>query len=70
MILTFKVHLFNLEEDPLEWDEVSDSFPDVVNFLLTRLQFYNSTQVPVNYPPVDKKSYPKFNDGFWKPWLD
>ena len=42
---------------------------DIVNFLLSRLSFYNSTQVPINFPDVDPLSYPKYHDGFWKPWL-
>ena len=67
--LTRLVRLFDIENDPLEEKEVSDDFMDVVDFMLRRLEFHNSTQVPVNFPDVDKKSLPKFHDGFWKPWL-
>ena len=67
--LTRLVRLFDLEADPFEKSEISDQHLDVVNFLLGRLQYYNNTQVPVNFPPVDPKSFPKYHEGFWKPWL-
>lgn len=63
------VQLFHIETDPYEYKDLSDKFPDVVARLLDKLVEYNKTAVPVNYPPSDPRSYPKYHGGFWGPWL-
>lgn len=63
------VRLFDIEKDPTEEHDVSDDHLDVVEFLLDRLVYWNSTQVPINFPPVDPMSSPDYHNGYWKPWL-
>ncbi|XP_051794540.1 arylsulfatase B [Acanthochromis polyacanthus] len=61
------VMLFNIEKDPEERNEVSAQFPAVVNYLLTRLQQYQKSALPINYPDDDPKCDPG-PSGAWGPW--
>ena len=65
---TQNLWLFNIENDPNEHNDLSASRQDVVLKLLDRLAFYNSTAVPVRYPPYDPKANPKYHGGVWLPW--
>ncbi|KAF7641475.1 hypothetical protein LDENG_00280420, partial [Lucifuga dentata] len=58
MDLLKPVMLFDVEKDPEERNEVSDRFPEVVDYLLSRLQYYQSTALPINFPPDDPKCDP------------
>ncbi len=62
--------LFNIKDDPTEHHDLSEQHPDIVEQLLDRLAFYNSTAVPCRYPDPDPKSNPKLHDGAWGPWQD
>ena len=64
------VQLFNIKYDPYERMELSDIYPDLVNEMLLKLSKYNSTAVPVYYPPDDAKADPKLHGGFWEPWMN
>ncbi|KAK2142099.1 hypothetical protein LSH36_997g02061 [Paralvinella palmiformis] len=48
--------LFNIRTDPLEKNDVSSEYPDIVHHLLDRLSYYNSTAVPVRYPQSDPEA--------------
>ncbi|KAK2142097.1 hypothetical protein LSH36_997g02058 [Paralvinella palmiformis] len=50
--------LFNIRTDPLEKNDVSLEYPDIVHHLLDRLSYYNSTAVPVRYPQSDPEADP------------
>nr|XP_039257593.1 arylsulfatase J-like [Styela clava] len=63
------VMLFNIENDPYEHNEVSEMNPTIVQNFLSKLAKYNSTAVPVRYPPMDAKANPKMHGGFWSPWM-
>nr|XP_039270590.1 arylsulfatase I-like [Styela clava] len=63
------VKLFNIKTDPYEYHDVADKFPSIVEKLLTRLAKYNSTAVPVRFPPDDPKADPRFHGGYWSPWM-
>ena len=65
-----KVYLFNIANDPEERNELSAQYPEKVGELLERLQQYNSTAVPVRYPPPDPAANPALHGGIWKPWKD
>ncbi|KAF7646811.1 hypothetical protein LDENG_00182100, partial [Lucifuga dentata] len=67
MDLLKPVMLFDVEKDPEERNEVSDRFPKVVDYLLGRLQYYQSTALPINFPPDDPKCDPG-PTGAWGPW--
>ena len=64
------IFLFNIKEDPLEMIDLSETYPDKVEELLHRLQYYKQTSVPVYYPPCDKSSVPSNHSGFWIPWAE
>ena len=64
------VWLFDIENDPNERDDVSDSQTGTVRFLLDRLAYYNSTAVPVRYPEFDPDADPAKHGGVWGPWMD
>lgn len=67
--LTRLVRLYDVIKDPTESNDISDYHEDIVEYLLDRLSYWNSTQVPINFPDVDPKSFPEYHQGFWKPWL-
>ena len=62
------VYLFNIAQDPEERHDLSQSMPDMVQKLLIRLAKWNSTAVPVNFPPVDRRCDPALRGGVWGPW--
>eukprot|EP00057_Strongylocentrotus_purpuratus_P005794 XP_003731776.1 PREDICTED: arylsulfatase B-like [Strongylocentrotus purpuratus] len=63
-----KVWLFNITADPLEENDLSDTYPDVVAQLLHRLQYYYKDSVPPRYPPPDVNADPALHGGAWGPW--
>ena len=62
------VQLYNIKNDPYERMEISAENPAIVTQLLARLVKYNSTSVPVRYPPSDPNANPKLHRDFWEPW--
>ncbi|XP_002735557.2 arylsulfatase B-like [Saccoglossus kowalevskii] len=62
------IWLFNIAEDPNEYNDLSLSRPDKVNELLEILQQYYKTSVPVHYPDDEPACDPDKNDGAWGPW--
>jgi arylsulfatase A-like enzyme len=66
---TKKLFLFNIAQDPEERHELSAEYPEKVKELLLRLQKYNSTAVPVQYPKPDLAANPALHDGVWSPWV-
>ncbi|XP_029299890.1 arylsulfatase B [Cottoperca gobio] len=61
------VMLFDIEKDPEERNEVSDTFPTVVEYLLSRLHQYQTSALPINFPDNDPKCDPG-TTGAWGPW--
>lgn len=62
-----QVMLFDVEKDPEERVEVSHQRPEVVSFLLRRLQQYQKQAVPIIFPPDDPRCDPR-PSGAWGPW--
>ncbi len=62
--------MFDLEQDPLETNDLSEAYPDVLRQLTERLAFYNRTHVPdMSGARLDNASCPKPpNIGVWMPW--
>ena len=66
---TKKLFLFNIAVDPDERHELSSQYPEKVKELLMRLEEYNKTAVPVQYPDPDPAANPALHDGIWSPWV-
>ena len=62
--------LFNITDDPSERNNVADKYPDVVEQLKERIEYYNSTHITQLNPPFDPRCNPAKFDGVWTPWLD
>ncbi|XP_030767235.1 arylsulfatase I [Sitophilus oryzae] len=52
--------LFNLEEDPCEYQNLANEFPDILVKLQARLKEYNSTALPPGNLPIDERGNPKY----------
>ena len=62
--------LFNIKEDPCEFNDLSKVHPDILQALLTRLDEYKSTMVPPrNNMTIDPLANPKLHNGVWVPWI-
>lgn len=59
--------LFDVEKDPEERDDVSDQFPVVVDYLLSRLHQHQKSASPINFPDDDPRCDPGLT-GAWGPW--
>lgn len=64
------VWLFDVVADPSESHDLSGDLPDLVMSLLHKLAYYNSTAVPVSYPPLDLNADPNKHGGYWVPWIE
>ena len=62
--------LFNITADPNERNNVADKYPEVVNQLKERIEYYNSTHITQFHIPTDPRSNPANFGGIWTPWLD
>jgi len=65
---TNQLKLYNMELDPFEINDVSDSNIEIVNFLLVKMADYYDEQVTPWNPPEEPESNPSLNDGAWKAW--
>ena len=66
--LTTGVCLFNIEEDPEERCNVAGSQKVVVTQLLARLEEYNRTAVPAQYPGPDERCDPSLHGHVFGAW--
>ncbi|TSL04224.1 Arylsulfatase B [Bagarius yarrelli] len=62
-----KLMLFDIDADPEERNEISHQHPEIVNFLLKRLDQLQKGAMPINYPPDDPRCDPQ-HTGAWGPW--
>lgn len=62
--------LFNVDEDPCEFNNLADQKPDILNTLLRRLSFYKKSAVRPGNKPLDPQSNPKFHNYIWTNWMD
>ena len=62
--------LFNIKVDPNERNNVADLYPEKVQELEARIEYYNSKHIPQFDPPIDPYSDPSLHNGVWTPWMD
>ncbi|GAB1598613.1 arylsulfatase B [Argonauta hians] len=62
------IWLFNITADPNERHDVAGENLNVVEFMLNRLAFYNTSAVKCRFPPPDPNSNPKLHGDYWSPW--
>ena len=62
--------LFNIKDDPNERNNVANLYPEKVQELKARIEYYNSTHIEQLDPPLDIKSNPNNFGGVWTPWLN
>ncbi|XP_045187096.1 arylsulfatase J-like isoform X2 [Mercenaria mercenaria] len=60
--------LFNIESDPFEQTDLCEQFPDIVQNMRQRLEYYDRGSVACQLPGVDLRANPIYHDGFWQPW--
>lgn len=59
--------LFNVEDDEIESNDLSNKYPDVVRRMHELLDEYRKSEVEPFNPQRVRKSLPKFWDGTWSP---
>ncbi|XP_075535413.1 arylsulfatase B-like isoform X2 [Dermacentor variabilis] len=62
--------LFDLVEDPCEYNNVADEMPEVVQRLLSRLDHYEETAVPPGNQEPDELANPALHSNVWVSWQD
>ena len=68
IIAHYGTWLFNITADPEERNDLSSEHPEKVAELMSRLEVYNRTAVPVCYPPPDPQANPALHGNAWVPW--
>ncbi|XP_077560798.1 arylsulfatase I-like [Haemaphysalis longicornis] len=62
-------YLFDIASDPCELRNIAHERPDILSFLLSKLNKYNETVVPSVNHTMDPRGFPENNGGLWAPWL-
>ena len=60
--------LFNIEDDPLEQNDIGARYPDKLAELLDALAKYNASQIPNQAFPFDESACPRPPANAWMPW--
>jgi len=60
--------LYNVTADPCEYENLASSRPQVVDAMLTRLQFYKENSAAPLNKPVDDAGLPYHHHWNWVPW--
>lgn len=61
--------LFNIKNDPCEYNNLAPALPSLVTKLQERINFYRSTMIPPGNKSIDPKGNPQLHGGVWGPWL-
>jgi len=62
--------LYDITNDPCEYNNVAHRFPDVVQLLWNKLLAFNMTAVEPGTQPNDPNADPKLHNYAWSPWQD
>lgn len=69
-ILEDKICLFNITNDPCEYNNLAHQLPTVVDQLLRMVDTYNKTAVSPGNMPADTNSNPALHGYYWGPWIE
>ena len=65
------VGLYNITADPYEMVNLRKKFPDIVEALMTRVEFYRQSAVPPENKPIENLARITARlKGYWGPWKD
>ncbi|XP_070561320.1 arylsulfatase J-like [Ptychodera flava] len=67
---TTKPCLYNIKDDPCEYYNLADKYPDILQMLLNKLDMYNSTALKPWVEPADPRADPKLHNYTWMPWVE
>ncbi|XP_060562376.1 arylsulfatase J-like [Ruditapes philippinarum] len=67
-VSTSNLSLYNIDNDPLEEDNVFEQFPNIVEKMLQRLEIYEKGMIPSKFPDIDINADPALHGGVWQPW--
>ncbi len=62
--------LYNITADPCEYHNLAAQYPNIVQTLTKRLQYYESGAAPIRNKPNDPKGSPSEHNGMWVPWVN
>jgi hypothetical protein len=62
--------LFDIKNDPCEYTNIAQKYPDIVDFLLDKIAYYNKSSLPSNNLARDPRARAFLNDGLVQPWQD
>ena len=62
--------LFNIEDDPCEYYNVAEKYPDVMKKLPSVLENYKKSLVAPRNKLRDEAADPNAHGGVWTPWRD
>jgi len=65
------IYLFNLAEDPYEYNNTAQEFPDIVEEMMNRLEAYEATMIPPHIADLVEEGNPSHFGGVWSPgWCE
>ena len=65
-----KICLFNIKDDPCEYNNLAKQMPEMVNQLMKMVESINKTAVPPGNVPADPQSNPALHGYYWGPWIE
>ena len=65
-----QVCLFNILNDPCEFNNLLFKFPDVTRIMERTYEMYKATEIPRGNKPIDPRADPKFYKYTWTNWWD
>ena len=63
------VRLYDVIADPEERHDVAEFFPEIVDTMLAKINAYNKTVVPFQFPDGDVRCNPALRGDVWAPYL-
>ncbi|GBN73448.1 Arylsulfatase J [Araneus ventricosus] len=67
---TEKPCLFNITEDPCEYVNLADIYPDMVKMMMDKIIEYNATAMEPQFKPKDHRADPMCHHFYYVPWLE